>query len=549
MPLKQREIVNKETLDRLTSLTNTDANITTLSETLAAGQTYTSGSELRMQSDVGVFFRSTQAGTLKFQFSPNNSDWSTFPVNGFTIAANIWEFHTAVKLPRYFRYTYQNTSGSTATFNAYVYYGTFRQGSAPLNQSIGDDSDALIVRSVGVGVEPSGTYSNAKLGGSAFRTTTNLGGSTLTVSMTDTTPSTIKVTDATSFDTSGYIYIGSEFLQFANKSGNNLDIVARGLYGTDASSHSIADTVGEAYDSGLLLLDGYTQVATKYKSSNTAQLRFQWYTDSTASQTLRTLAPQYNVPDLYDFLSAPNFGPYVRYVWGNTVSMGTSDFYFETDFTTQPISAQILTLDSGLFGSMTSNLGRNIIAGKTGAGSYINAGITDDGELFTNTLASDRQTQATYAAGTLTGKTYVVLVDLSAQINTGHASLDNIAITCNFTTNNSSSTIKIGVITRVDGTNADISYLITAPFSAANANTFLSYINNFQPSAARFEVDSGVLVRAFTNDTETTTGVNTGATLASPNGVVTPAVGDIVISFGHTGNDYNANVSCVYHTD
>ena len=122
--------------------------------------TYTSSSELSYEPDVAMFFKSDAEGILKFQFSPDDLDWSTFPVNGFAITAGVWEFHTAVKLPRYFRWEFENTSFGLANFEAYVYYGTFRQGNLPLNQSIGADNDAIVTRSVLAGQVRSGTYAN-----------------------------------------------------------------------------------------------------------------------------------------------------------------------------------------------------------------------------------------------------------------------------------------------------------------------------------------------------------------------------------------------------
>jgi hypothetical protein len=482
MPIKQREIVNKETLDRLTTLTNTDGSIKVLGQTLAAGQTYTSPSELRMQSDVGVFFRSDQAGTLKFQFSPNNSDWSTFPVNGFTIVANIWEFHTAVKLPRYFRYTYENSSGSTATFDAYVYYGTFRQGNAPLNQSIGDDSDALIVRSVGVGSDPLSNYVNQRSDGYAIYETTPLGIST-------------------------------------------------------------------AYDSGILNLQGYTQIENHIYADQAGTLVGTWYADAAGTIVIRTFTRPYSSLTL-DYFSAPVFGRYLRYTYTNG-AVAQTEFLLGLRFLTKSISGQLLGLEDFVATNMSVNLGRNIIAGKTEAGQYINAGITEAGELLTNTLASTRQKQANYASGTVSSDLYAVLVDLSSEDYTNFVNIDNVAIKCNFTTNNSDANIKIGVVTRIDGTDGDISFLESVPFSAANANTFVSFTNNYQPSSKRFEVDaSGKLVNAATNDfLVNVAAVNTGATLTSPKGNVTPAVGDVIAFFDHTGNNFSSNMSCIYHTD
>ena len=117
--------------------------------TLSGDATYTGIGEQNAHSDVMVSCFSDTAGTLYFDFSVNGTDWRTFPVAGFSVAANIHEFHTAVKGPRYFRIRFVNGASAQSTFQLYTYFGTFRQGNSPLNQSVGKDSDAITARVIG----------------------------------------------------------------------------------------------------------------------------------------------------------------------------------------------------------------------------------------------------------------------------------------------------------------------------------------------------------------------------------------------------------------
>ena len=71
------------------------------------------------------------------------------------------------------------------------------------------------------------------------------------------------------------------------------DTLTRGEFGTTAAAISDNAVVGEVYNSGILTLEGYTEVATKLLSSNTGQTRFIWYSDSTGTDTIRTLPPSY----------------------------------------------------------------------------------------------------------------------------------------------------------------------------------------------------------------------------------------------------------------
>lgn len=135
--------------------------LNTTTTPLNAGQSYTGSAEQNTFSEVMISCKTDKAGILHFDFSNDSTNWDTFPVAGFSVSANIHEFHTAVKGPRYFRVRFENTSGENQTYlRLYTYYGTYRQGNAPLNSSIGDDSDAIITRGVLVGSTDGGLYKN-----------------------------------------------------------------------------------------------------------------------------------------------------------------------------------------------------------------------------------------------------------------------------------------------------------------------------------------------------------------------------------------------------
>jgi hypothetical protein len=331
--------------------------------------------ELNNQPDVMTYSKIDQSGTLYYDFSPDDLFWGAFPVNGFDIIANIPEFHVAVKGPRHFRIRFENKSGAITTYvSINTYYGVFRQGNLPLNQTITNYADSSVVRAVQVGEQPSGSYSNAKGDGPAFRTTTNLAGTQINnVTGYDSTHiGDIIVSDATGFIGSGYLYIGTEYIAYTYVNGTTLNISQRGSFGSTASSISNGSIVGQAYVTNILTLDGYTEVATKILCSNTGQMKFTWYADSTGNFQIRTLNPSYTNVNTYDYLSAPNFGPYVRYIFANTQPTATTIFYFETEFYTKSISAQILTIETNILSGMTANVMRSINVGKDPQNKYVN---------------------------------------------------------------------------------------------------------------------------------------------------------------------------------
>lgn len=114
--------------------------------TLLSGVTFTGTSEQNDYPDVMASCYADVAGTLYFDFSVNGTDWRTFPTTGFSVAAGIHEFHTAVKGPRFFRARFVNGSTGQTTFQLFIYYGQFRQSNAPLNQPVGLDADSIITR-------------------------------------------------------------------------------------------------------------------------------------------------------------------------------------------------------------------------------------------------------------------------------------------------------------------------------------------------------------------------------------------------------------------
>lgn len=196
------------------------------------------------------------SGTLYFDFSNNGTLWSSYPVTGFTVTPNINEFHVAVKGPRYFRLRFINTSSdnkASTSFLFYTYFGVFNQGILPLNQSITDDADSTVVRSVGVGKDPLSTYVNTRASGYVWQYSTSLG-------------------------------IGESV-----SSNNNLPTST----------------------------EGYTQIQVELLSDHDGVLTGEWYSDSAGTKVLRTFIRPYFSENGYVYISSPIFGPYWKYTYTN----------------------------------------------------------------------------------------------------------------------------------------------------------------------------------------------------------------------------------------
>lgn len=63
---------------------------------LSGGATFTGTGEINDYEHVGVSCFSDTAGTLYFDFSPDGTNWSTFPTAGFTVAAKGKVFNRSV---------------------------------------------------------------------------------------------------------------------------------------------------------------------------------------------------------------------------------------------------------------------------------------------------------------------------------------------------------------------------------------------------------------------------------------------------------------------
>jgi hypothetical protein len=118
---------------------------------LTAGSTYTGTWEFNNCSNVAVMGKTDQPGTMYFQFSPDgvNAD-SIFPVNGFRVSAGVPVFHTAVKLPRWFRMVFINDNdGAQTYFRFTTYFGNdFVPSVTSLEQNVANDADTQLVRPV-----------------------------------------------------------------------------------------------------------------------------------------------------------------------------------------------------------------------------------------------------------------------------------------------------------------------------------------------------------------------------------------------------------------
>lgn len=185
------------------------------------------------------------------------------------------------------------------------------------------------------------------------------------------------------------------------------------------------------------------------------------------------------------------------------------------------------------------------------------AAITDAGEIWTTVTERENDVFSQYGESGLAATKYAIMVDKDnpsfPHLLQGQ-SIGRIDITIVFlvvdAAINTNGILNLGVITRIDGTDADIAYLLGIPFLATTTQFVASFRGT--PSQAKMDCLNGVLQHGVTNNREANVAaVNTGTTLDSPIGAntVLPAVGDIILKMQHvSGGSYNAGVFIFYHS-
>jgi hypothetical protein len=184
------------------------------------------------------------------------------------------------------------------------------------------------------------------------------------------------------------------------------------------------------------------------------------------------------------------------------------------------------------------------------------ARCTEDGELWTTVTEREDDVFSQYSEVGVGASKYVIMVDKD------HASfphilqeqpINRIDVTSLYialdAAVNTNGVLRIGVVRRIDGTDADIWYVMGIPF-LATTNQFIVSLRGV-PSQVKFDLNGTQLLHGITNSEETNVAaVNTLTTLDSPLGVntVIPDVGDVIAKLEHvSGGSFNIGMFIFYH--
>lgn len=261
----------------------------------------------------------------------------------------------------------------------------------------------------------------------------------------------------------------------ANPDGTYQNIQINGL-GFETSALL---TSTSTYDSGVLSLVGYTQVQTQVLSSHIGTIVIDFCRDSAGADILRTLTIPYTDLDVLQTFSAPAFTPYVRYRFTNDALVTQTDFYFDTKFLTTSLSGQLLGLDSFISPLMLANLGRNLLVGQDGDGTFSNVSVVetsnDDGTYHSLQVVNGARPSQLY------GRTAVsIVVDevtISTLMHTVTTDKTFYVTDIVLTIDNSGSTA--GTVKLHDGTTdaGDVisCFMVADPPGSASTNTVITH--------------------------------------------------------------------------
>lgn len=179
-----------------------------------------------------------------------------------------------------------------------------------------------------------------------------------------------------------------------------------------------------------------------------------------------------------------------------------------------------------------------------------------DGEMFTTNTEREKNVRVQLVGTQDTAATnYYGFIDLSDTTNWPHDSAGRLDFSyLSLLIDKAAAargSVSLGIITRIDGTNSDITWIASASFTQ-NDTASVEIIANFAPSQLKTDIVAGKLARVKTNNISLAlTAINTGTPIAFGTGGATfvPAVGDAIIRISTTtGGNLVWGFSSFYHS-
>lgn len=179
--------------------------------------------------------------------------------------------------------------------------------------------------------------------------------------------------------------------------------------------------------------------------------------------------------------------------------------------------------------------------------------VTEDGELMVAQTPQERNHYFGLKLTDVAATAHRMLIDLSDTTNYPHDSTGRIDLSALYLQvdrdTSATGVIRVGVITRVNATNADVVYSNGLQFTKSD-DRHINRDRNFSPSQLKLDVVNGNAVHLAVPKSTNIAAINTTTGLVDLYGATkTPAVGDVVFSCDRTAGTYDATAAGFYHSE
>lgn len=183
---------------------------------------------------------------------------------------------------------------------------------------------------------------------------------------------------------------------------------------------------------------------------------------------------------------------------------------------------------------------------------------TTTGEVWTTEIEREDDVWVFYIDETLAADKYVVLISLSGPVFPHRIQgqpINRIDITSIYLSLdvavNSKGVLRYGVVSRIDGTDADIWYFTALPFQTGANQQDQTILFRTSPSQLKLDLAANnTLLHGLSNSQElNVAAVNTSLALDSPAGAgsIVPARGDVVLKYEHVSGSTDLATFLFYH--
>jgi hypothetical protein len=289
-----------------------------------SGDTYTGQSELALYNYVGINLQTDEDGTLTILFSQDGVNFSQYPTQEFTVTSGINEVHGAWK--------------------------------------------------------GNGRYIKVRFTGDGGRTYFRL----QTMYSQEPIILTAPLNQPLSTDQDASVVRAVSIGQDPNNSYTN---AREGGYSNAVTSNTPLGSEG-VFDSGIIDVEGFTQLWTEISSDVDGTLVGTWYDDATGTNAIRSFTAPYIAIDNLFYSTTVVLGRYLRYTFTNGAT-AQDRFHIRLKLDSRAYSGQMLKVGAFIPENVLAALTRSVLVGKDTDGVYQNVSVNKGNALLTGDFFSE----------------------------------------------------------------------------------------------------------------------------------------------------------------